>query len=336
MLSLCLHDLHKDPLMRRKLQELTPQLSDAFELIIFDTSGDTEVLAELRQFAKGRNMQIIVLDPSSNPVHDMNVIAKAAAEFPYVLVLNPNEWVATEYLSELVAHLLQTQPEVCVLGHAYWYGDPAVIWPTSDMPRLTALPVSPNTQELRALTPLIHRLIQRDAVSHNSEEPDQNWNVWCDVLDHAQDITAFTHPVIRTPLPKACAAKTLAAATAVATARPEDLGQVLQWSSDAFHLAGAEDALDLLSAITTLVRTFPEGISAFADQDTSPFGSVLKAVKEGETTLALSQIILVATTNSQIANQLMVHEVARLRRDLDLALPGPDYLRTLYDRIRAQ
>jgi hypothetical protein len=32
----------------------------------------------------------------------------------------------------------------------------------------------------------------------------------------------------------------------------------------------------------------------------------------------------------------MVHEVARLRRDLDLALPGPDYLRTLYDRIRAQ
>lgn len=336
MLSLCLHDLHQDPLMRRKLQELTPHLSDAFELIVFDTSDDTEVLAELRQFARGCNMQVVVLDPSSTPVRNMSEIAKAAASFPYVLVLDSNEWVAAEYLPELVAHLFQTQPEVCVLGHAYWYGDPAVIWPTSDMPRLTALSVSPSAQELRALTPLIHRFIQRDAVSNNSEEPDQNWNVWCDVLDRTQKATTFAHPVLRTPLPKACAAKTIAAAIAVASARPKDLELVLQWSSDVFHLAAAEDALDLLTVITTLVLTFPKGASAFADQDTTPFGSVLKAVKEGETALALSHITLVATINSQIANQLIVHEVSRLRRDLDLALPGPDYLRRLYDRIRAQ
>lgn len=332
MLSLCLYDVHLDPLMRRKLLGLVPHLGGQLELVVLDTSNDADTRAELHQCAAGRNMQVIVLDRALDDPADRAAAARQAAGFAYVLMLGPQDWVDPDQLPALATMLAATTPEVCVLGMAHWLGDPAVILPAPDAPRVAALLDPPEATDLLRLMPEPQRLLLRNGIATRTGAPMQDWQVWRDTLARTEAVAVFAPPVLRRPLPQHGAARALEAAGQ--TQIGNDPGLVLEWASDAFDLATARDATELLDAATALAGRL--GQIGHTPPAPRALGAVITALEHKDAALALARIALSVAANSEAASQGMATELGRLRRDLDLALPGPDYLRALYDRIRAR
>ena len=325
MLSLVLWTHDAGTSLRGTLQALTDvRAQPGVELILVDSGSRDDTLSELTQYAAG-GVPLIRIDADQAAGPTILTLMRAQAQHPYVLMLRPGDRVDPDALPGLIRYLEQERPATALLDHTHWLGDPALQIPAPDADRLAALPDAPDTATLRQLSPDLRRVLvhrDHDLCTAPSGDLAADWATWDRIA--ALDPTLFPgRAVLSLEMPRITATDLLQAAARLLGQSPD--APALVWAADLLALADPDPAC--LEAAADL----PSGATAPA-----PLGPILTALQAGDRATALACLAMVAARRERQMTTLLSAQVTRLRRDLDLALPGPDYLRALYDRIRSQ
>ena len=336
MLSFALITHDEGPHLRRSLEALEQGLLPDEDLTVFDLGSTDDTLPELAGFMGTRPGDLIRLDTPDLSRSEAIALARKAARQPYVLMLDGCDLLRPEALDGL-RRILVKEPKAVVLRRDWGIAGVDAVLPAPDAGRMTALGPDPDRRALMALTPdptrlLLHADFARELASEGTPSPD--WALWQQVLTRADSVALHPEALWLSPLPTRPMAPALAAIAASA-ASAEDVAMMLAWAEDAPIFATPDEAPALLQAAQDMLTTLPSDHAA-ALPGTGPLGPVLTALKDGDTALALAHLALALAAQEHRRNEALSTALAGLRHDLDLALPGPAYLRDLYDRIRAR
>lgn len=337
MLSLVLITCNDGPAggggLRRHLATLAQALSklaqrDQVEVILIDLGSHDDTLAELTDFAasQGGAARLIRLDTPDLDVTAQTALARAEARHPYVLFLDPGDHLTPAALPQLVAQLTKDRPDVMVLAQGNWVGDPDVILPAADAARATSLGADPSATDLLTLTPDPRRLLihRKAAAEMPLGPPAQMWPLWETALTGAKSLGFFAPVLCHHRLHEVDATPALAAASNA---------HRLIWANDALYHGAPTQAGALITAAQSLTTQLTADQIAAAP---APLGPLLAALADGDPALAMAHLALYFAGQDRMHTTALAAAVTRLRTDLDTALPGPEYLRALYDRILAQ
>ena len=334
MLSLVMFSYNAGPNLDRVLRNLqdvlhTPQL----ELILIDLGSTDDTLPSLDAFAGQNNLSLIKLDhPALNGTARMD-LARAQATHPYVMQIAPDDHIDGPAVSSLTFYLEEIRPDVVVLGQGFWLGDTEIIGPAPDADRAAVLGGTPRAASLQDLTPdpyrvLVHAHLGTDIKAGSSiAETVHIWDQWRTLINNTYSLGFFAPVVKYTRFQEATALPAMAAAIQNQT------DQNLIWTNDALWSTPLKEAATLLKSAQKLALHLTAKQRANAP---NPLGQILQALAADEMALAMSHLTMHLAQNDRMWRENLTAGVTKLRADLDIALPAPDYLRDLYNRIRSQ
>lgn len=337
MLSVLLLTQATDPvpsdILRQALTRLTAALSPQDQLIVLACGNADAVRPELSRHA----LKLIELDVPELAHREAMALARSKAEHPYLLCLSGWDMVETAGFAQLRQLLKAQTPETVVLNRGAWLGAPAVTLPAPDAARLAALGTTPDLAALLDLTPdpsrvLLHANLAARLTSDAVTQPipAEDHALWHQILTTSERPLLCPTPVWHAPQTLRDAAPTLEALSADT---PDALQRGLLWADDALALAGPEHARAILRAAQAMVTR--GGLSHTLSHN-GPTAALLQALQDDGPALALAGLALDLALNERRKTEAFTAALVSLRSDLDLALPGPDYLHALYERIRAQ
>ncbi|WP_204115969.1 hypothetical protein [Shimia biformata] len=261
---------------------------------------------------------------------------------PYLLALDAADMIDPGALDRLRRRLAgdgPDQPDLVVVNRGWWLGAPAVALPAPDADRLAALAPRPDRAALGALMPdparlVIHRDLLARLDAADETDPVALWRL---ALERAERPLPWSDVVWLSRFRRRSAAPVFAAIPAGDDAAPAAREQALTQAGDALAFTGPDEARAILRAAEDLLaRLTPQLIPAAGIPGTGPAADLLRTLQDEGRAMALTGLLLDLATAEQRRTEALAAALSELRADLDLALPGPDYLRRLYDRIRAR
>ncbi|MEL7090204.1 MAG: hypothetical protein AAFN94_00580 [Pseudomonadota bacterium] len=324
------------------LRALADAIGPADSLLVFH-SGDAQTLARLQGFAETHATRIIQIDQPVAGHGDLLRLGMRMVEQGYVLALDPTDRLQAEAMATLRTQLNRDAPDLALVHSGWWLADAGHPLPRSDSAMFATLPVQPNQAACAALLPDPRRLVWRapdwaDRVAHWPQDLEgkalyaraladstQRSAVRAPMLLHRMD------PVDPAPVLAACIADLETRAKAARTAALADWAPLLDEHLSLCPPAAAATILDTLPRIAALL---PRQARRHMGQQKGSFARLLHARITDGALGAKAELGLGLAAHQHHRSDLLAHAYDRLRRDVDLALPGPDYLQALYTRLR--
>jgi hypothetical protein len=327
MLTLVLFTQDAGPGLIHDLEALDRAMAPDIDMVVIDTGSVDDTLTHLRIFCEHRPVRLIQTEASDMDGAARVALARAQTHSPYMLILQPKDRVDPVAIKALSMQLDRQRPDVMVLGQQFWIGEPGAVVPAPDVVRADQIDEDPQADDLLDLRPdlarvLVHADLVKDPVPTN--DPAHDWPQWRDLMGHTGRFGFFRDAVCAVPLPHVNTVSAIAMAQDAVS---------LGWANDTLRLADPAQADELIAGLTDLSTRIPPDQR---DHAPAPLGPILQALAAKDQATALAHLALTFAARDRLCTQALQGVVMQLRRDLDLALPGPEYLRRLYDRIRPQ
>lgn len=313
-------------------RHLLRAVPDTVPLLLIDAGGTDGVAARLAAAAEGAGhaRSVAVDRPDCTPASACALVRQLTG-CAHVLPLVPGERLAAGAAAALADWLARRDPALALLGGGFHLAEGAAALPYPDAERPGAAPLA-RTPDPRRLLPAGGCAPRRDPFA----DPGPAWDAWQEALGDGAAAEVFDAPVVLRPLPRAGATPALELLRDRLLATPRSaraalLERLAPWAGDALAMAPAGAAFDTTAALPALRAALPRALRRRAGTLPGPLGALLRAGSEGEALAVLA--LLCAARQDRIGLALAAGQ-DRLRADLDLALPGPEYLADLYARVR--
>lgn len=343
MLTFAMATREEGPDFELSLAALAQASGPSDRLLVFHF-GDDQTLSRLQRFSERHPARIIQTDsPIEEPI-DLLRLALAMAETAYTLILSPTDRLQPDALESLRITLELAAPDLCLLHSAWWLADAKYPLPRSDSAAFEKLPLRPSPEECSDLLPDPRRLLFRTRdwrERFNSRPlPDQQRDFYETILsDSAELLVARSAVLLHLHTPKDPTPTLQDFCFALSNLPKSERATGLDaWSKvldEALTLCPPEKANSLLRTLPKITALLPRSARKKIAHRTGVFAHLLAAqITEGSigAKVALS---LQLSEQQQRRSNVLAASYGRLRADLDLALPGPEYLQALYTRIRA-
>lgn len=277
-------------------------------------------------------------------------LASTQAKHDYCLCLDGGDLLQHSPVAALRKLLKAGRPDLVVANHAHYVIGPASTLPCPDADRWpdlggdldTALHLTPDPRRLIASRDLLAK-----ATPTLADLPP--WQAYEHILRQAQSLRLMPEVLRLAPLPASDPPDSIpdspparAAIFAIrdhllATPRGDQPAMLdrLQCQLDdivaLLHPAQADDALD---ALAKLMRVIPRRLRNQAISHKGLSGPILTALHRNGPDVAFARLMPHFAIHERRQVEAMAKELHALREDLDLALPGPDYLIEMHERLR--
>jgi hypothetical protein len=324
------------------LQALAGVSGPGDRLLVFH-AGDDRSFTRLQGFAAQRPTRIIRTDSPVDRPRDLLRLALEMAETDYTLLLSPTDRLQPEATARLRRRLAQEAPDLMLLHSAWWLTDTTHPLPRSDSARFEDLPLRPAPADCADLLPDPRRLVYRSAdwlARLATWPPAPDDRAFFDrALAESTDFAVLRAPVLLHLFAPADPAPTLAAFTAdlAERDRSERAACLTCWTpalEECLALCPPAGAVALLDRLPGIIALLPRTLRRDMANRPGAFARLLAARIDEGATGAKAELALQLADRQQQRSEILAAAYGRLRQDLDLALPGPDYLRALYTRLR--
>lgn len=323
------------------LRQLQPVLHEgAGPLVLIDTGSQDGSLEKLQAFVAGpgRGAALLRLHQPRLTLAEAVELVRAETGMEYVLGLTGQDLLLPEALPPLRAMLQELQPELAVCGQGWWQTGLGAPLAAADAARMSAGAPEQLLPDLRRLLPGT-RLAARMGPVAPLPGLLGDWRAYDAWLEAAGEVRVFPGPVLLRPMPQGklaqrCDELAQALRAVPRRQRPALLEQGLSRISDEIAFCDPATAGEDAAAAARLRRGLSWRARARAVRLPGPAGLLMKALQRGGETAALAVLAQQAAAQDRARLAALAGEIRSLREDLELALPGPDYLRELYERVR--
>jgi len=340
------------PRLATGLHQLARALDRMDRLVIIDAGTQGGTRAQLRTFAegRGRGAHILSLDPGAVSPVAARALARRETGAEYVLELGARDLLCAGATAALEAQLEETRPEVMICPHGWWVAGPSSALPGPDAARLEVpVPAERYPQLFADPRRLLLRapdVEERCRLAVQAGAPAQEWACYDAVLGAVDTVALAAGPVLLRPLPDCRAAAAVSAARAALEALPARaprglaLARLLPRISDELTQVDPANTDAVIAATRALVAALPWRArralrrAPVSAPETEPAARLLTAVAAGDQAGATALVAQLAAARDRACMRALSGEIGQLRGDLDRALPGPDYLMELYERMR--
>lgn len=337
------------PALWTAIRALAAALAPDERLILVDPGAGTA--PALRRLAaetprpEGTGIEVLALDAAAaaSPAAWIGAAGSLAPDRPWLL-FGGEDLVLPRGLAALRRRLAEGAPDLVLVNRAHRLAGAAAVLPAPDAGRWPAGPetgagaareaaarLSAEPERL-VLSPALRAGL--DAPGPADPSPAAAWT-FCDaVLDRAARPVLSPEPVAAAPLPDPDPAPVFRAAAALAGTGAQGLDRALLRLDDTIALLDPARAEPALDAAARFLSSLPRRRRRAAAAHPGPSGRICAALRGRRPEGALAVLALAAAAQDRARMRAMAAEAAALRADLDLALPGPDYLALLHDIAR--
>jgi hypothetical protein len=325
------------------LAALAPVLAEGDELIVCDGGSTDQSLERAVQLGERAAVRLIRLERAVDSLTALQ-IAWRESDAPYLMALQPTDRLLAEPLAQLRARLAAETPDLAVLDSGWWLSDPQLPFPREDRARVAALTERPTVQDLRGLCPDLGRLVlSRTALQVRFKSPlleSSPAGRYAALLEAAETVIFQNGPVVLRALGSGAFETVLGEAARLlaplrGTAQAERLQEIRCWLDEAVRFAPPSQAEELMASARELERALSRRLRRDVRGHPGACGRLIAALHRGGRAEAMALLALLAAEQSHLRSEHLARIYTRLRQDLDLALPGPDYLMELYSRVRS-
>ena len=312
-------------------------------LLVFHT-GDEPTLARLQSFAANHRTQIIQTDGPMDDRGDFLRLALQMAETDYTIALGPTDRLLPEAFTALRETLQQENPDLCLFNSAWWLADADHPLPRGDNALFDTLPLRPAAKDCAGLLPDPRRLIFRTA---DWQPRLATWPpameeraIYQRALTESTKLMVLRAPVLLHLYCSANPARALSGFTQALAARPKReraacLAEWMPFLDEQIALCPPTETSALLDTLPDVIAQLPRSVRRDMARLPGTFARLLEAQITDGRVGAKAELSLQMSAQQQRRTDILASAYSKLRQDLDLALPGPDYLRNLYTRLRS-
>jgi len=321
------------------LRTLTQALEPGDPLLLIDTGSQDGSLETLQIFADktGRQVEILRLQEPGLSLAEAAQLGRQQTGADYVLAMTGQDLLLPNVVTPLKEMLKTQQPDLMICNHSWWVTGMAAPLACADASRVFE-------GEGGQLLPDLRRLLPTSALASRLERPAAatvlaEWQAYDDCLAAAQSLAVFPEPVLMRPLPVARLGSVFDDLVALLQGRSKGqyrmlLQQQLPRISDEMILCDpAQVEADIASAVR-FYGALDEDDQRWVAQFRGPVGELMAGVCSGEPAAVRMVLSLQSSTQDRARLLALTAEIRQLREDLDLALPGPEYLLEIYQRLR--
>ena len=310
------------------------------EVLLCDTGASADGAQLLRRFGEevGWGEEVtarLVAQPDSRPAPAGGWAAlRGLAGQDLVLVLPEGARPAPGGVKALRALLETGAPDLVLVNTAWMLAGPASALPCPDAARWPEAGVqegdAARDTALR-LMPDPARLMPAGALPGDDYEA---------AVQGAGRIGFIPTPVLLSPLPAPCdPGPQIATLSARLSTAPRGearalLARALLRLDDMLAMLDPAQAEGFLAAARAFAAAVPRRLRRQALAYEGPAGAILSDLKRGDAASARARLTLHFAAQDRARVAALTGEIAQLRTDLDVALPGPDYLMDLFHRAR--
>lgn len=309
-------------------------------LVLADTGSQDGSLEKLRVFAAGpgRGAVLLQLDQPELGLPEAVALVRGETGADYVLGLTGQDLLLPKALPPLLEMLRCRRPELAVCGQGWWQTGPGAPLAAPDAGRMGKVAPKQLMPDPRRLLPAAG-LAGRMGAPAPLPGPLGDWQAYDAWLQAAASVRVFPGPVLLRPPPpgrlaQMCSGLAQALRAAPRRQRPALLELGLLRLGDEIALCNPASAAEDATAAAGLQRSLGWRAGARAARQPGLAGQLMRALQQGGEAAALAVLAQQAAVQERARMAALTGEIRTLREDLDLALPGPDYLRDLYERVR--
>lgn len=322
------------------LRQLQPVLQLEVPVVLIDAGSQDGSLERLRGFAAEQGAVLLELDQPQLRLDEAAEMARQRTGADYVLPLCGQDLLLPGAVPPLLEMLQRCRPQLAVCGHGWWLAGPGAPLAPPDAARLNA-----DGIRAEALLPDLRRLLPSAGLAARMGSPEPlpgplgDWRAYDAWLEAAGAVQVFAGPLLLQPLPQTRLAARCGGLAEVLAAAPEGqrpglLERGLQRLGDEIAMCDPAEAEDAMAAAARLHRSLDQAGRDAAAGMPGPAGLLMRALQQGGEAAVLGVLAQQAAVQDRARLAALAGEIRSLREDLDLALPGPDYLRDLYERVR--
>lgn len=303
---------------------------------------DVQQDSALRLHAEAHGIDYIAADGPCPALNDAVDLLRVQTGSRYGLVLRAEDRLCPAAVPDLLALMAQAGPEDLLLWReAYWLADTDVPMPAPDAARWADLPRQATGADVLGLLPDPRRILSAGPcpdLADPWQAADQAWTRYEAMIPATARVHLLKEPLVLRHLGAAAPAPGFAALASFGAGADQALHRRLDWLGDLLPATGADQVAPLLQAAMNAAAVLPA--AALQSAEPGPARDLLLALQDS----AAGPVAVQAAAQAQLALLMASHQARRqsvleqgyanLRRDLDLALPGPDYLADLYARLR--
>lgn len=339
MLSFAMVTRNEGRALDDTLRMLGATMAPEDHLIAIDAGSADRTAARLMEFAERAPCTVLQLDTPEIRLAQALLLALDAAQTAYVMWLGPRDHLRPEALTDLRQCLEMTAPDLAVTDSGWWYASPDRVWPRADAAQTATLPPDASGATLLGLCPDPRRLViaraagphLRPILNDATRDPD----LYAALVTAATAPAFVAAPVVLHALDSTDPAPQL---EALRQHLPADtrtaLHMVTAWSDDAVLRSAPDQAEALCAQLDVVWQALPPALQDALGTQSGPSAALFAALRAGGVRDAMLHFALSALTRQQQQSAHLAAEYAHLRHVVQAALPGPDYLRRLYDRAR--
>lgn len=345
MLSFVMVTHNEGTAFEKTLHALAQAMQRGDRVIAIDTGSTDGTLVRLARFSEGVGCDIISLDTNSFNASEALALGLERAQTAYVMLLDACDRVHPGWLWHLRNRLKSDAPDLAMINTVWGSGDLERATARVDASRLEEMPAVADTASLHRVCPEPRRMVLAR----------ETWHAHAALLATAPTVHALytqiaklgdscafvnapivqQHPSCVDPVPLLEALVTHIMSTPrgqQATALQD--GLIL--ADDVVARTSPDRAVELVTALEAFATRLPRWIRTTLVKHDGPAGVLWRARKQGGQQGALLWLAQKALAEQQQQNAHLTKQVEQLHAQLKLALPKPDYLRALYDRVRNQ
>ncbi|WP_373049933.1 hypothetical protein [Thalassovita aquimarina] len=310
------------------------------EVLLCDSGASVDGAQLLRRFGEevgwGEKVtvRLVALSDTRRPPEAGWSALRGLSDRAVVLVLPDRARPVAKGIKALRAMLEQGAPDLVLVNSAWMLAGPHSVlscpdvgrWPMfgaqqGDAARAAALQLMPDPA----------RLLPTDG------QPGDDYEA---AIEQAASIGFVPDPVLLSPLPAPrdpapqVAALSVHLSAAPRDTAPDRLARALLRLDDILAQLDPGHAESFLHAARDFTAALPRRLRRQAVAHEGQTGAILSDLKRGDTASARSRLAVIFTAQDRARVAALTGEIGQLRSDLDLALPGPDYLMDLFHRTR--
>jgi len=240
--------------------------------------------------------------------------------------------------------------DLAVIGGCFWLGAPLALLPGPEAGRGPEGGLHP-AEQARTLRPDPALLLRRGGAGAGlhlarlvtgaaADAPPECWQTYDRLLEGQAQALFSPEPVLARPLPEGRGlavarwlAGELTARLAETAGRAAEADLPLLRLSDELALSAPADLPEVLAVLERMLHALPRRSRAALLARPGPLATILAALHRGGVIAAAPFAVLIAAQGERMRSAALAATIGRLRADLDLALPGPDYLAEMFDRV---
>lgn len=351
MLELVLLTGNEGRRLEPALARLQAALAQGVDLTIVDRGSQDGTLARLDAFVQGsgQGARLLRLEAPELDLAGALEAAAAGQAGRYRLGLTGQDLICPEALTPLMHRLQREKPDLAVCAQGWWLTGGVPLAP-ADADGLAAQAAA-QVPDVTILQPDPRRLIPSAALAaeHGPLRPGPgpigSWTTYDIWTGAAERILVYPEPVALRPLPEISLQSLFFALLEQVSTQPKGAGRVaalergLGRIGAEIRFADPAQAPADIAAATDLLRGLNRSERQRAAAVPGPAGALLSALRDGGRRhgpgLALAVLARQTAAEDRRRLNALAMEIRGLRADLDLALPGPEYLRRLYERLRS-